>query len=182
MNIALIQKLYQTYQTPPHVQAHMRQVAKVAVHVAQKIKRNGHKVDIEFVKHLALVHDLMKAIMFDPILQKKYPDTHDVIVTSKILQKSNEKKLAQAVLSQQYDATISTSHPLTTLEEIIVHYADKRVAHTEIVPLEYRFKEGSKRYGKRNKTIEKKIFELEKDLSCMAGEDLSYADFTLANA
>lgn len=192
MTITKIRQLYRMYKTPLHVQAHMKQVANVAVYIAKKIKKNGHKVDINFVRHLALVHDLMKVISFRRFdetsftekptktemtyykkLQKKYPDVHDVIITSQILKKYNEKRLAAAVLSQQFDAIISKSHPLRSLEEKIVYYADKRVAHTNIVSLKYRFKEGSMRYGKHNRNIEKKICILEKDLSMVAEENIS---------
>lgn len=173
MTTSQVKQLYRKCETPLHVQAHMRQVAKVAEMIAKKIKRNGHIVDVTFVKYLALIHDLMKAVSYNPVLQKKYKGIHDVIVTSKMLQKQKEKDLSRAVLSQQFDAIISSLHPLKSIEEAIVYYADKRVAHTKVVSLTERFEEGSKRYGKRNKTIEKKIFALEKDLSCMAGEDIS---------
>lgn len=173
MTIALIRQLYRIYKTPPHVQAHMKQVANVAVYIAKKIKKNEYKVDINFVRHLALVHDLMKAVTFDISLQKKYPNVHDVIITSRILKKYKERRLATAVLSQQFDAITSSLHPLNSLEEKIVYYADKRVAHTEIVSLKYRFEEGSTRYGKRNRTIEKKIGILEKKLSSIAQDDFS---------
>lgn len=182
MTITIIRQLYGIYQTPKHVQAHMKQVANVAVFIAKKIKKNGHKVDINFVRHLALVHDLMKAITFDASLRKKYPAKHDVIITSQILEKYHEKRLAAAVISQQFDAITSSSHPLNSLEEMIVYYADKRVAHTDVVSLNYRFEEGSRRYylGKKHPktskkilTIQKKIFKLEKELSSVARDDIS---------
>lgn len=165
----------------------MQQVAKVATIIAKKIKRNGHNVDTKFTEQLALVHDLMKAISFKEVdqksLPKKYQNIHDVMATSRILKKQDEKNLARAVLSQQFDAVISPDHPIKSIEETIVYYADKRVAHTKIVSLEERFEEGSRRYGKRNKKIEKEIFELERELSCMTGEDLSrYTARIFANA
>lgn len=174
-------------ETPLHVQEHMRQVAKVATIIAKKIKRNGHDVNIKFTEQLALVHDLMKAISFKETnkksLPKKYQNIHDVVATATILKKQHEENLARAVLSQQFDAVISLAHPIKSIEEMIVYYADKRVAHTKIVSLAERFEEGSKRYGKRNKKIEKEILELEQELSCMAGEDLSrYTARTFANA
>jgi len=165
----------------------MKQVAKVAIAIAKKMKRNGHSVDGKFTEQLALVHDLMKAISFKErdkkSLPKKFQNIHDVVATSIILKKQNEKNLSRAVLSQQFDAVISTTHPIKSMEEMIVYYADKRVAHTKIVSLEERFEEGSKRYGKRNRKIERAIFELEQELSCMVGEDLSrYTARTFANA
>ena len=148
----------------------MRQLANVAESMAKKIKRNGHDVDVAFTKNLALIHDLMKALSFK---ENKKININDVVITSEILAEHKEKDLSRAVLSQQFDAAISTTHPLRSIEEMIVYYADKRVAHTDIVSLEERFEEGSKRYGKRNKNIEKEIRALEEELSCMAGENIA---------
>lgn len=174
MTTNALRKLYTVCKTPLHVQKHMRQVANVAESMAKKIKRNGHDVDVAFTKNLALIHDLMKALSFK---ENKKINIHDVVITSEILAEHKEKDLARAVLSQQFDAVISTIHPLKSIEEMIVYYADKRVAHTDIVSLDERFEEGSRRYGKRNKRIEKEIRALETELSCMAGENLAAVRF-----
>lgn len=187
-----IQKLYKKCHTPLHVQKHMHQVSEVAGVIAAQMKHMGRNVDQAFINDLALVHDLMKAIAFKEynansflkppteedieywkIMKKKYKGK-DVEATSEVLRKTRQKKLADAVLSQQFDAVISKDHPLKTLEEKVVYYADKRVAHTEIVPLTARLKEGYLRYhGKRKpksvrlKKIELAIYMLEEEIFTM---------------
>ncbi len=176
----------------------MEKVAEVATLLAAQIDTKGHKVDMIFVEHLALVHDLMKAIAFrtyDPrsfqkkptkadiaywIEMKKKYRGNDIEATSDMLKKMRFKKLAAAVLSQQFDAVISKAYPLKTLEEKIVFYADKRVAHTEIVPLSIRLKEGHLRYNAgvkkpksdRLKKIELAIHMLEEEIWTLG--DMSY--------
>ncbi|MEK7544728.1 MAG: HD domain-containing protein [Patescibacteria group bacterium] len=180
MNIREIQALYKKYQTPEHVQRHMEVVAKVAVSYAKKIQKNGKKINIQFIRQAALLHDFLKMLVFketqksDPAiwksLRKKYPNTHDSEVAAIILEKKGEKKLAEIVRKQQFEALISKENPLKTLEEKVVYYADKRVAHDQIVTLAERLKEGEKRYGtKTPKNIEKKLFELEKEIKRLSG-------------
>lgn len=196
MTIPEIRKLYRTYHTPAHVQQHMQGVAEVAVLIAQKIKKQGYSIDVSRVRQLALVHDLMKAIVFKNItpesftkkptaadlefwkkMKKKY-EGHDAEATSKILKTHKEIWLSRAVLSQQFDAIISREHPLATLEEKVVYYADKRVAHSTIVPLKERLQEGYKRYSgkkpksKKMKTIELAIHMLEEEIFSMTGEKI----------
>ncbi len=185
MLISDIKKFYAQVKTPEHIQKHMEQVAKVAVMLAKNIKRNaapGTKealLNVDFIKKVALLHDVLKPLSFkeksydDPTiwkkLRKKYPSKHDTEVAALMLQKMNEEKLAASVRTQQFDAVISKDHPLATLEEKIVYYADKRVAHTQIVSLEKRLEEGEKRYGEKTPTlIRQKIFELEHALCSLA--------------
>ena len=180
MNITQIKKLYAKYQTPKHVQKHMKVVAEIAVSYAKKIKKNGRKVDINLLRHAALLHDFLKMLVFKDIhkndpkiwktLRKKYPNTHDVEVAAIILRELGENELAEIVRKQQFNAVISKDHPLETLEEKIVYYADKRVAHDQIVTLKKRLSEGEKRYGtKTPKNIEKKLFQLEKEIMRLSG-------------
>ncbi len=194
MTLAEIRKLYRKCHTPAHVQLHMEAVSTVAVFIAKKIRENGHHIDVTFVRDLALLHDLMKAIAFknyDPVsflraptaddlrywkaMKKRYRG-HDVEATSRTLQALKERKLSAAVLSQQFDAITSKKYPLRSLEEKIVYYADKRVAHTEVTSLRARLEEGYKRYnGKRPKSkkiqsVELAIHMLEEEIFSLTGE------------
>lgn len=196
MNLQDIYQLYKECHTPLHVQKHMKKVAEIATHIAKKIHENGHKVNIKKVRDLALIHDLMKAIVFknnathtfmeNPKKQdvqiwekwKKKYNKNDIEATSKILRAKKEAYLAEAVMSQQFDAITSKKHPLKTLEEKIVYYADKRVAHTEFVSLKNRLEEGYKRYNgnkkksQKTKNVELAIHMLEEELLSMAGEKI----------
>lgn len=196
MTISEIQKLYKICHTPLHVQQHMKCVAEVAVLIAQKIKKQGHRIHVSQVRQLALVHDLMKAIAFKNMkstsfikpptkadlmfwekMRKKH-NGHDVEATSRILKTHKEIWLAHAVRSQQFDAITSKKYPLTTLEEKVVYYADKRVAHSAIVSLKERLQEGYRRYnGKKPKSqkvksIELAIHMLEEEIFSMTGEKI----------
>ena len=196
MNLQDIHQLYKECHTPLHVQKHMEMVAKIATHMAKKIHENGHKIDVKKVRDLALIHDLMKAITFKNITpktfiknptkqdlqmwekwKKKYNGS-DIEATSNILKAKKEIYLSEAVMSQQFDAITSKKYPLKTLEEKIVYYADKRVAHTEFVSLKIRLQEGYKRYNgnkkksQKTKNVELAIHMLEEELFSMAGEKI----------
>lgn len=175
MKISTIKNLYRKYKTPKHVQNHMKLVAEVAVFLAKKIKNTDRNINIKFIKYLALLHDFLKMLVFkdehlnDPTiwkqLRKKYSNTHDTEVASLVLRKIKEQKLAESIKTQQFDAVISKKHPLKTWEEKIVYYADKRVAHTKVVSLKERFREGSKRYGSKTPIrIAQKIYKLEQSI------------------
>ena len=103
---------------------------------------------------------------------------HDVEATSSILKTQKQSWLSHAVLSQQFDAITSKKHPLTSLEERVVYYADKRVAHENIVSLKERLEEGYRRYsGKKPKSqslknIELAIHMLEEEIFSMTGEKI----------
>lgn len=178
-----IQNLYKKYQTPLHVQHHMKLVAEVAIFLGKKYHSHKNKIDISFIQNLALLHDFLKMLVFkeqkksDPKiwpkiwkdLRKKYPNMHDTEVAAVILQKMNEQKLAKSIRTQQFDALISKDHPLETDEEKIVYYADKLVAHTKVVTLKKRLKEGEKRYGlKTPHGLREKIFLLQKEICIRA--------------
>lgn len=180
MTEQIIQNLYRKYKTPPHVQYHMKLVSEVAVFIGKKIKRKNKKINIRFICHLALLHDFLKMLVFKEQkkeypkiwqkLRKKFPNFHDTEVAAIFLKKIKEEKLARAIRTQQFDAPISKTHPLRTDEEKIVYYADKLVAHTNIVSLAQRLKEGEKRYGLRTpRILRQKIFQLQKEICTKAG-------------
>ena len=184
-----IRTLYEKYRTPAHVQRHMRCVARLAVQIAQAMKKNAtptqKKVDVAFVRSLALLHDLLKPLVFESYkgfskndqrvwktLRARHKKENDTDIASRILKKMGYISLANAIRSQTFDAPISRIHPLKTIEEKIVYYADKRIAHDKKVSLRIRLDEGYKRYlgktptkkSKRLIAIERKIFALEKEL------------------
>lgn len=199
MTVREIEKLYETYRTPQHVRRHMRCVAQLAVRIAQKIKKNTARkkniahIDVLFTRHLALLHDILKPLMFRSTegmpqasrriwknLRAQYPRGNDTDVAGRILKKMRYTELARAIRSQVFDAPVSQTHSLRSLEEKVVYYADKRIAHTKKVSLRARLDEGYARYytrapikkSPRLLAIERKIFALEKELSRMAGTDL----------
>ena len=111
----------------------------------------------------SLVHDLMKAISFQTYDPKTF--TRPPAKKTSSSGRSGEKNITEMtslrhrIFSKNTDRENSQSHPLTTFRrgdfrdastrslEEKVYYADKRVAHTKIVPLTTRLEEGWRRYG-----------------------------------
>lgn len=163
-NTAWIYKLYKKYHTPAHVIKHMEVVADLAQQLALNLIKKGKKIDLRRVAEISLLHDLLKHKSF------KNKKINDVKLTSVALKLLGRKDLVKSVLTQQFEAIINPRIAPKTLEEKIVYYADKRVKHSEIVPLRERFRDGRIRYWQNKPAplivskIEKKIFALEKEL------------------
>jgi len=120
---------------PENIIAHSLLVAKISVFLADKLEASGIHVEKELVEAAALLHDLMKWE------QIQNPG-------------ADHGELAYAALKDRYPevALIVKKHMmheirnLTTWEEKLVHYADKRVNHDRLVSLEERFRYFIERY------------------------------------
>ncbi len=120
----------------PHVIAHCKKVADIAVFLARNLNKNGYKLNISLVEAGGLLHDIAK-----PYSIEKHVD-HS-IEGAKWLEKLGYHEVAEIV---KYHVFL----PETTIkigEKEIVNYADKRVKDEEIVTLEKRFEYIFKRYG-----------------------------------
>lgn len=182
MNKKEITKIYQEFQVPKHIIAHMKVVAKVANKLAKKIKQKGKKIDEELIENAALLHDVVRYVDFKNIkkedpdcwknLWEKYHEIGHEKAMAKILQKKGENELAKLIARHGFFSIWK----LKTLEEKILYYADKRVDHDKIVPLHARFEEGKKRNMSPEDNpqliidTEKKVFELEQELVKILGE------------
>lgn len=150
-----IEFLYQKYKTPANVVAHSKVVERIAVFLAQQLKKRGIPVRIKLVSQAALLHDLLRTRknhcqVTARVLRKKYPLLAEVI--------------------RQHRLGVILEGSFKNWEEKIVHYADKRVDHDQIVSLEQRLKRGKKRWKikprqdrtslflKKLKILEKEIF------------------------
>lgn len=179
------QELFKKYCLPEKIQEHSKQVTKVADFIANKFNENGHYVDEELVHSAAMLHDIAKPVDFTDYsnfsekcsnlwkdLKKRFEhDRHPE--AAYFLLKDKYPEVAKVIRKHAYKAVISDDpdmRPLTR-EEKIVTYADKRVAHKDIVNLKERFEEGHKRW--RNEPhydpdlaqeVDNKYFELEKEL------------------
>lgn len=181
MNKAQIHKIYQEFQVPKHIIAHMQGVAHVAKVISEKLKKLGTKVNQENIVTAALLHDVVRYVDFnlkesDPALWRKLHAKYHKIghekAMAKILEKRKEKKLAGLIAKHGFFSVWE----LKTLDEKILYYADKRVDKDKIVSLKIRLKEGKKRNmsadddAKYVKATEKKIFALERELIALLGE------------
>lgn len=183
MNKAQIHKIYQEFQVPKHIIAHMRGVAHVAKIISGKLKKLGLEVNRQNIINAALLHDVVRYVDFnlkesDPILwhkiQTKYHKIGHEKAMAKILEKRGEGDLAGLTAKHGFFSVWE----LKTLDEKILYYADKRVDKDKIVSLKIRLKEGKKRNmsadddAKYVRATERKIFALENELIALLGESI----------
>lgn len=191
MNKTEINRIYQKYNVPLHVRAHMRAVAKVASFICKKLKEKNYKIKSHAVLHAALLHDVLRVCDFRKLdtshfrqkitatdlrqwreLNRKYGKIGHVTAMKNILIRMNEPYLA--LLVEKHD--FFKIDELNSVEEKIIFYADKRAEGDKIVDLKTRFREGTKRNAvkgenfKRRRDIEQKILKLEKEFEKIIGK------------
>ncbi|MEM0360184.1 MAG: macro domain-containing protein [Candidatus Diapherotrites archaeon] len=136
---------------PENIVRHSKKVAEFAVELAQKIDAKGEKIDIALVRAGALLHDIDKLETLES--SKK----HGIEGWKKL-----RKKGFYGVAEIAKKHLIEKVGELSTLEEKIVYYADKRVLGEKIVPLNERLEYIKQKYGSKNQKLMEKIVESEK--------------------
>lgn len=177
--------LYKKYRTPKAVINHMLKVAEVARYLCERLEEKGIQIDKNLVEAAALLHDLVRVCDFRELtldrlgqkinsddlkvwlqLREKYKKIGHSKAASQILKTLKQKEIANLIEKHAFHEIDN----LKTLEEKILYYSDKRVDGDNIVTLKKRFKLGHVRNHKqsddieKSKAIEKKVFELEKEL------------------
>lgn len=120
-------RLWDKYKLDESVRRHCLTVARIALKIAEKIRKNGHEVDLDAVLKGALLHDIGRAITHDPF--------QHFIKSAEILRKEgvNEKivRIAERHFSAGIDADdarklglLPKNYMPETLEEKIVSFAD----------------------------------------------------------
>ena len=156
-----------------HIVVHSLQVCRVATFLAEHLIRQQVRLNFDLIRSAALLHDITKTRSFktredhaqtggEYLTDHGYPEIGDLI--------------RQHVKLDNYSAAGNIS------EAEVLNYADKRVLHDEIVPLDRRMDYILKRYAetaehrqriyliwRKTREIENKIF---KDLS-FAPDDLT---------
>ena len=124
----------------PNIRGHSLQVARVAKVLASNLLVANPRLNLSLLEAGALLHDIAKTeclktqnkhtlVGADFLRARGYPEVAEIV--------------AQHVnLNEEYPQ----NHQVTEIE--IVHYADKRVLHEEIVDLETRFQYLQERYGR----------------------------------
>jgi len=120
----------------PHVIAHCKKVAEVAVFLAENLNENGHKLNIPLIEAGALLHDIAK-----PYGIKNKVD--HAIEGAKWLERLGYPEVAEII---KYHVFLP-ENIIKIGEKEIVNYADKRVNGEEIVTLKRRFEYIFSRYG-----------------------------------
>lgn len=162
------ERLLDYYCMPDNVRAHSEKVKKIAVLIAGELVKKGFDINVELVKKAAILHDIAKVIDFH-----EFPDAEKrCIETWKNLKKrflglnhtqavmyllSDYPEVADVIRRHAYKAVIDEKYYPYSWEAKIVTYADKRVAHDQVVSLKYRFEEGHKRWQKKGKSYDEEL-------------------------
>ncbi len=139
--LALLEK----YRTPDHIILHSRKVWEVGRLVGEGLLRRNHPVDLSLIRASCLLHDIGK---YPCILDgTRYHDIRgEQILEAEGLSAIGAIVVQHVILRSEIDGPVKEEH--------IVHYADKRVVHDEVVSLEERFLYLNETYGKSPKAVE----------------------------
>lgn len=186
-----IEEFYEEWSTPIHVRKHIKQVANVAMKIADKFIENGEIINLNLLYSGAMMHDIARICDFHKLekdnfieeitnekwskwedLRKVHQGKHHGDIASDFFKELGYLKTANIIYIHKSRVIAEESKLLNSLEKKIMFYSDKRVKHDEIVSLKERFRDGWKRYGAHDdaetqklfKEVEKKTFELEKEL------------------
>ncbi|MFW6014657.1 MAG: HD domain-containing protein [Candidatus Nanoarchaeia archaeon] len=182
------EKLLDEFCVPGHVKDHSRKVAEIAVFIAKKLNEQGVRVDTELVKAAALLHDIAKPMEFS----EKTKASEECLKIWKNLKnnysghteagyyllKNDYPEIADIIRRHAYKAVVSADLYPASWEAKLVTYADKRVAHDQIVSLAQRFEEGHKRWRQNFphtyeskaeiERIDNEYFKIEKEIFAKA--------------
>jgi uncharacterized protein len=123
---------------PPQVISHCTAVTNLALEIAAKLKANGIQVDLELVEAGAMLHDLGRS------------RTHNVdhsLIGAQIAEIIGLPPPVVNIIKRHVGAGITADeaewlgwpkdiYVPQTLEEKVVCYADKRIDHDKVVPIE----------------------------------------------
>jgi hypothetical protein len=102
-------------------------------------------------------------------LRDRFLGRHHADAAAQILRERGQDFLADCVVCHQY-SSIDSSKPPDTWEAKLLYYADKRVAHDEVVSLRERLDEGRQRHypglSMTSKELEREqaVFDLEREI------------------
>jgi len=128
-----------------NIVSHSVEVAKVALFIAVELNKKGRTIDLGLVEAASLLHDLAKTECL------KTKDDH-ARTGSQQLKRMGYERVGEIVA--QHIWLVKEGDPSCVSEEEIVNYADKRVMHDRIVPLEERFSDLKARYGLNDKAMD----------------------------
>ncbi len=132
--------LMDDYGMLPHIREHSFLVTEVALRVGTSLVEAGFPLHLDLIEAGSLLHDLGKTPCLGTALNHAewgaqalhaagYPEVAQVVREHIILHSDGE-------------------NPRLIRETEVVHYADKRVLHTQVVTLTERFADLKERYGK----------------------------------
>lgn len=133
-------ELWDRHDMPEHIRAHSAKVARIATALAEAALKKGLPVCLGTVRASALLHDIAKAYCI------RHGGSHAQLGAAWAMAATGNPLLAQGVMHHvSWPFAVDLRRHFTPL---VVLYADKRVAHDQIVPLAERFGDLLARYGK----------------------------------
>jgi len=158
-----VEQLWDEWHVPDNIRGHLRQVSKVVVFLAKKLKEKGIDVNVDLAERSALLHDLLRMSNtknFEFELQKGYP-SEDIEFWKQLTHKYGKihhGKTAASILKGKYPevAEVILGHTIENIKDNILNasweakllvYADTRVLHDKIVNFEDRIANSKKRHG-----------------------------------
>ncbi|MBU0535969.1 MAG: HDIG domain-containing protein [Nanoarchaeota archaeon] len=158
-------ELLDEHNVPENVRKHSFAVNKVAVFLARKLKEKGIDIDVELVDRASLLHDIDKIATLGK-------GTHGQL-SKKILSEKGYARLGEIVHKHVFSAVLDGN--LTTWEDKVVNYADKRCTEDNLVSLKDRFGYSRKKYASHNSIrtaeAEELFIKLEKEIFTIIGMD-----------
>ena len=141
----------------PNIRSHSLQVARVAQVLAVHLPSSSPPLDLALLDAGALLHDIAKTECL------KTKERHTDIGAAFLEARGYPEVAAIVAQHVTLKAGLSENHRVTEIE--IVHYADKRVLHEEIVDLQTRFEYLQSQYGRTSEDRKRIAALLENSLN-----------------
>lgn len=149
---------------PPHICAHCDAVGNVAKKLADTLIQRGVVVRPEMVRTAGYLHDLLRFVDFKPEgrhegseeddpaqlacwkeWKKQYQDLRHEPACAAFMREQGFHALAEIIAV--HGVRLPDGLDRSTVEQMLVYYADKRCKVDEVVSIDERFADWKKRYG-----------------------------------
>ncbi|MEJ2102300.1 MAG: HD domain-containing protein [Desulfobacterales bacterium] len=154
-------------QMPEHIVAHSLQVCRVGLCLVEHLNLKEIALDARLVQAAALLHDLTKTRSF------KTAENH-ALSGGQFLTDLGYIEVGSLV--RQHVRLDDYSEHQNLSEAVVINYADKRVLHDRIVPLDERMNYIVDRYGK-NPELQQRIQMLREKTKALEEDIFSYLPF-----
>ncbi|HIJ98400.1 TPA: NAD(P)H-hydrate epimerase [archaeon] len=158
MNEELVQKIWQKEGLAENIREHCRTVEKAALELANRLTQKGVKVNLDFVKYGALLHDIGRA---------RDHSVRQGITGYEILQNYSVPEEIRKIAKYHVGAGITKEETLAlkiepvqdllpvTVEEKIVSYGDNLVAGQKILSFQETLHAFEQKFGLKSGTVER---------------------------
>jgi len=156
-------QLFEKYKVPHNIFIHCKKVCQVGTLLAKKLNQAGVDINIELTSRACLLHDLMKAIVFEELKEiphvKSFPTEEEKVMHKQLREQykgMHETEAQYEILKDDYPElakimkgtkTENGEHDIENMswEEKIEWYSDWRCFVDEILTLDERIEEAFQR-------------------------------------